>query len=179
MKERVEILVAGFGGQGVVRLGQILGEAAMRQGFHVTMLKSHGTEQRGGYVRNQIVISNTEIDSPNIEDPDYFLALSSAAYNAYHSLVINGVILYDPAYVQIDKNMPARQIAVPAKQLAIERLGNELFSNTIMLGSAAQISQILDRDTVLRALLDIIPRFEAENRQAFEIGLSVESPTRM
>jgi Pyruvate/2-oxoacid:ferredoxin oxidoreductase gamma subunit len=75
--------------------------------------------------------------------------------------------------------MPARQIAVPAKQLAIERLGNELFSNTIMLGSAAQISQILDRDTVLRALLDIIPRFEAENRQAFEIGLSVESPTRM
>src|SRR5512135_3395118 len=128
MKERVEILVGGFGGQGVVRLGQILGDAAVRQGFRVTMLKSHGTEQRGGYVRSQIVISEREIDSPSVEEPDYFLALSSAAYNAYRSLVWEGMILYDPAYVDVDKSLSLRHLAFPAKELAIEKFGKELFS---------------------------------------------------
>ena len=56
-KTRTEILISGFGGQGVVRMGQILGLCAINQGHRVTMLKSHGTETRGGYVRAQIVIS--------------------------------------------------------------------------------------------------------------------------
>ncbi len=48
MKDRIEIVASGFGGQGVVRLGQIIGETGVKQGLHVTMLKSHGTEMRGG-----------------------------------------------------------------------------------------------------------------------------------
>jgi hypothetical protein len=83
MKDRIEILVSGFGGQGVVRLGQIVGTAAVNQGFRVTMLKSHGTEQRGGYVRTQVVLSKEEIDSPLVEDPDYFCSFSSAAYQQF------------------------------------------------------------------------------------------------
>ena len=73
MKDRIEILASGFGGQGVVRLGQIVGTAAVHQGFRVTMLKSHGTEQRGGYVRTQLVISKEEIDSPLVEASGLFL----------------------------------------------------------------------------------------------------------
>jgi hypothetical protein len=76
MSDRIEIVASGFGGQGVVRLGQILGEAAVKQGLHVTMLKSHGTEMRGGYVRSQVVLSKDLIDSPMCETPDYFIALS-------------------------------------------------------------------------------------------------------
>ena len=83
MKDRIEIVASGFGGQGVVRLGQILGEAAVKQGLHVTMLKSHGTEMRGGYVRSQVVFSPKIIDSPMCESPDYFVALSVAAYNRF------------------------------------------------------------------------------------------------
>src|SRR5213595_3705862 len=52
-RSRIEILISGFGGQGVIRLGQILGLTAIEQGLKVTMLKSHGTETRGGYVRAQ------------------------------------------------------------------------------------------------------------------------------
>ncbi|GAB4389945.1 MAG: 2-oxoacid:acceptor oxidoreductase family protein [Thermodesulfovibrionales bacterium] len=175
MKERTEILVSGFGGQGVVRLGQILGEAAMRQGLRVTMQKSHGTEQRGGYVRSQIVVSTSEVDSPVVEEPDYFLALSSAAYNAYRGLVREGIILYDPAYVDVDESMKVRQYPVPAKELAIEKLGRELFSNSVMLGALSSVAGLYERDNLLETLLSVIPKFKDENRKAFEIGASVLS----
>ena len=61
MNERTEILISGFGGQGIIRLGQIIGLAAVKQNYRVSMLKSHGTEQRGGYVRTQVVVSNEPI----------------------------------------------------------------------------------------------------------------------
>ncbi len=57
MKDRIEFVASGFGGQGVVRLGQIVGETGVKQGLRVAMLKSHGTEMRGGYVRSQVVLS--------------------------------------------------------------------------------------------------------------------------
>ena len=78
MKDRIEIVASGFGGQGVVRLGQIIGETGVKQGLRVAMLKSHGTEMRGGYVRSQVVLSKEIIDSPMCESPDYFVALSSS-----------------------------------------------------------------------------------------------------
>ena len=80
MKERIEFVASGFGGQGVVRLGQIVGETGVKQNLHVTMLKSHGTEMRGGYVRSQVVLSKDIIDSPMCENPDYFIALSSRSF---------------------------------------------------------------------------------------------------
>src|SRR4030042_5576336 len=121
MKDRVEIVASGFGGQGVVRLGQILGEAAVKQGLHVTMLKSHGTERRGGYVRSQVVLSKDLIDSPMCENPDIFVALSLAAYSRFKDTVPeDGVIVYDPAFVEeIDSSLPCKQIAVPAKDIAV------------------------------------------------------------
>jgi 2-oxoglutarate ferredoxin oxidoreductase subunit gamma len=63
-RARTEILISGFGGQGVIRMGQILGLCAINQGQRVTMLKSHGTETRGGYVRAQVVIAPDYVDSP-------------------------------------------------------------------------------------------------------------------
>jgi len=175
MKERIEILVSGFGGQGVVRLGQIIGEAAMRQGFRVTMMKSHGTEQRGGYVRSQIVVSKEEIDSPRVEEPDFFIALSLAAYNAYSNSVKDGIILYDPAYVKPNPELKVKQLPVPAKELSLEHFGRELFGNTIMLGAFTTLAEFFDSNNVLETLLHIIPRFKEENRKAFEIGLRLMS----
>ena len=114
MKERIEIVASGFGGQGVVRLGQIVGETGVKQGLHVTMLKSHGTEMRGGYVRSQVVLSKEIIDSPMCETPECFIALSSAAYNRFKDTVADsGLIIYGPAFVEkIDdsRSWPKRHI---------------------------------------------------------------------
>ena len=173
MKDRLEIVASGFGGQGVVRLGQVLGEAAVEQGLHVTMLKSHGTEMRGGYVRSQLVISRNLIDSPMCENPDFFVALSSAAYNRFKDTVPDyGLILYDPAFVEeVDQSLACRQKKLPAKQLAMDNFGRAIFSNSIALGAIANLlREDLESQTVLESILKIIPKFHAENKRAFEVG---------
>ena len=98
-KQRTEILISGFGGQGVVRMGQIIGLCAIHQGQKVTMLKSHGTETRGGYVRTQIVISPDYVDSPVVERADVFVAFSAPAYKKFYDLA-QGMVLYDPELVE-------------------------------------------------------------------------------
>jgi 2-oxoglutarate ferredoxin oxidoreductase subunit gamma len=172
VKERVEILASGFGGQGVVRLGQIIGEAAVKQGLHVAMLKSHGTEMRGGYVRSQVVISKDIIDSPICESPDYFIALSGAAYNMFKGMVPNhGVILYDPAFVEeIDEGLQCSQKAIPAKNLSEQHFDSPLFANSLVLGVVAKLVDGLDRGIVLESILQIMPKFHERNREAFQVG---------
>lgn len=174
MKTRTEVVASGFGGQGVVRLGQILGEAAVKQGYRVTMLKSHGTEMRGGYVRSQIVMSKEPIDSPIAESPDFFVALSLAAYKAFKHLVKDGVILYDPAFVtQIDEALTCVQRPVPAKDLSVDTFKKPVFSNTIMLGALTSLIDGLDLEIVLESILHVIPKFREENKKAFEIGCAL------
>ena len=172
MKERFEIVASGFGGQGVVRLGQIVGETGVKQGLHVTMLKSHGTEMRGGYVRSQVVLSKEVIDSPMCENPDYFIALSSAAYKRFKDTVVDtGLIIYDPAFVEeIDDSLKCSQRAFPAKQLAVDHFNNPLFANSLVLGLVANVVEILDKEIALESLLAVIPKFHDQNRKAFEIG---------
>lgn len=173
MKERIEIVASGFGGQGVVRLGQVLGEAAVKQGLHVTMLKSHGTEMRGGYVRSQVVLSQELIDSPMCENPDYFVALSLAAYDRFKNTVPEyGLIIYDPAFVEtIDDTLACTQTALPAKQLAVEKFGRPIFSNSVALGAMAKLLEAdLDKNLVLESILAIIPKYHKENTEAFQLG---------
>ena len=172
MKDRIEIVASGFGGQGVVRLGQIIGEAAVKQGYHVTMLKSHGTEMRGGYVRSQVVISKEIIDSPMCESPDYLIALSNAAYKRFKDSVPDyGVIIYDPETVnEIDESLPCSQKSFPARELSVKNLENALFANTLVLGYIGQVIDALDKDILLESILEVIPKFHGQNRKAFQIG---------
>ncbi len=177
MKDRIEIVVSGFGGQGVVRLGQIIGETGVRQGLRVAMLKSHGTEMRGGYVRSQVVLSREVIDSPMCETPDYFVALSSSAYERFKDTVPDdGIIIYDPAFVEkIDESLKCTQKAFPAKELSMKNFDNPLFANTIVLGAMAKLVDVLEKDVVMKSILNIIPKFHDRNREAYRIGYEYES----
>ena len=177
MKDRIEIVVSGFGGQGVVRLGQIIGETGVRQGLRVAMLKSHGTEMRGGYVRSQVVLSREVIDSPMCETPDYFVALSSSAYERFKDTVPDdGIIIYDPAFVEkIDESLKCTQKAFPAKELSMDNFDNPLFANTIVLGAMARLVDVLEKDVVMKSILNIIPKFHDRNREAYRIGYEYES----
>lgn len=171
-KKRTEIVASGFGGQGVVRLGQILGEAGVKKGLRVTMLKSHGTEMRGGYVRSQVVLSDEGIDSPNAETPDFLITLSKAAYKQFkHMVPDHGLLLYDPGFVdEIDDTLKCTQKALPARELSNEKFGKPIFANSIVLGALAGQIELLDKDVVLESMLEIIPKFQDLNKKAFNIG---------
>ena len=169
---RTEILISGFGGQGVVRMGQILGLCAIKQGHRVTMLKSHGTETRGGYVRAQLVISPTYVDSPVVENADVFVAFSAPAYRKFFDLC-RGKILYDPEMVEeVRPDAPERHVAVPATQLAKERFNNVLFANMIMLGALTRLAA-MDYEAMKQAMLDVIPRYHEQNLGAMETGYTL------
>ncbi|OIQ60848.1 2-oxoglutarate ferredoxin oxidoreductase subunit gamma [Moorella thermoacetica] len=174
MAGRTEVLISGFGGQGVVRIGQSLSLAAVYQGLYTTMLISHGTETRGGYVRSQVVIAGEPVDSPVVESPDYFCALSSAAYSRFKHLVRGGLILYDPGYLEPDPALPVRHIALPARDLAGKKLGREIFANVIILGALTRLmAGVLELEVVRKAVLECIRVFGEENVKALNLGYSL------
>ena len=169
--KRTEILISGFGGQGVVRLGQVFSSAAVAEGLYTTMLISHGTETRGGYVRSQIVIAGSPIDSPVVEAPDYFCAMSKAAYDKFSKLVNKGIILYDPGYVEPNRDLPVRQIPLPARATAVEKIGREIFANVVFLGALGQyVKPVISKESFLQALAARVPKAREENKKAFELG---------
>ncbi len=175
-RQRTEILISGFGGQGVVRMGQIIGLCAIHEGQKVTMLKSHGTETRGGYVRTQIVISPEYVDSPVVERADVFVAFSDPAYKKFYDLA-EGKILFDPEMVQeIREDSPERHLSVPATALSKERFSNPLFANMIMLGALTRVAG-MDMDAMRKAMLEVIPRFHDDNLQALGLGYDLEIAT--
>jgi len=168
-RDRTEILISGFGGQGVVRMGQILGLCAINQGHKVTMLKSHGTETRGGYVRAQVVISPSYVDSPVVENADVFVAFSEPAYKKFYYLA-RGTILYDPEMVKETRDGEGENhLAVPATMLSKEKFNNPLFANMIMLGALTRVAN-MDLDAMRKAMLEVIPRFHEQNLKALQIG---------
>lgn len=173
-KTRTEILISGFGGQGVIRMGQILGLCAINQGHRVTMLKSHGTETRGGYVRAQVVISPQDVDSPVVEHADVFIAFSAPAYKKFYDCC-QGKVLYDPEMVdQIRAEAPDRHVAIPATALSKHHFDNPLFANMIMLGALTRVAG-MDFEAMHKAMLAVIPRFHAQNVRALELGYSLEA----
>ena len=173
--KRTEILISGFGGQGVVRLGQIFSTAAVYEGLYTTMLVSHGTETRGGYVRSQIVIAGQPIDSPVVENPDYFCAMSKSAYTKFMSLVTAGTILYDPGYVEPERNPIARHVAIPARDRVVQELGKDIFANSFFLGVLGQyFKTAIRKEHFYQALSERVAKFQAENRQAFDFGYSYQ-----
>lgn len=172
-KPRTEVLISGFGGQGVIRMALILGRSAVNEGYRVTMLKSHGTETRGGYVRAQLVISPDYVDSPVVESADIFVAFSAPAYEKFYDLC-SGKVLYDPEMVEeVRSEAPDRHIKIPSRALALEHFGNALFANMVMLGALTRLAD-MDIGAMKEVMLEVIPRSHEQNLQALDLGYGLE-----
>jgi 2-oxoglutarate ferredoxin oxidoreductase subunit gamma len=170
---RREILISGFGGQGVVLAGRILGYAAVLAGQKATMLVSHGTETRGGYVRSQVVVASQDIDSPLVEKPDFFAALSQAAYQRFIPLVTAGLTLYDPALVTPGEPITSRHQPVPARELAEAKTGSVLAANMVFLGVILAGLPTISREAGKQAVREIVRRQVEKNILALEAGYAL------
>ena len=169
---RREIRIAGFGGQGIVLSGFIVGKAASiyDKGF-ASLTQSYGPESRGGSCRAEVVINGVPIDYPYVVSPQVQIILSQAAYSEYGQNAPPGtLVIVDSDLVKIDSSQNPKPLSMPASRMAQE-LGRIVVANIIMLGFLAATSDIVSREALRKSILDSIPPgTESFNMKAFELG---------
>jgi len=170
---RLEIRIAGFGGQGVIRAGLVLAAATCIYGDkNAVQTQSYGPESRGGACKSEVVISDKEIDFPKVTDPDVVIAMSQEAYTSYADDVKKGgVLLLDSDLVPKQKKISGiRVFKVPATKIA-EELGKTIVANVVMLGAFTAITSLIDAEAVKKSILANVPKgAEKLNMDAFEKG---------
>ena len=170
---RLEIRVAGFGGQGVIRAGLVLAGAACLYGDkNAVQTQSYGPESRGGACKSEVVISDKEIDFPKVTEPDVVIVMSQEAYTSYASDVKKGgTLLLDSDLVPKQKEIPSIKVfKVPATKMA-EDLGKTIVANVVMLGALTSITNLIDAEAVKKSILSNVPKgAEKLNMDAFEKG---------
>jgi 2-oxoglutarate ferredoxin oxidoreductase subunit gamma len=184
MADRLEIRLAGSGGQGLILAGVILAEAAgLHEGKFVAQTQSYGPEARGGASKSEVVISDADIDYPKAIKPDILLCLNQTACDLYiFDTKPEGTLLVDSSLVH---NLPtSRAVALPFTKIARE-LGQEMMANVVALGALAALTGIVSLESLEAALLGRVPKGTEElNKKALAAGVKAvrtfmrHTPTR-
>ncbi len=153
-----EIIIAGFGGQGVLSMGKILAYAALMEGREVTWIPSYGPEQRGGTANCTVIISQEEISSPILSQFDTAVILNQASLSKFEkALKPGGTLIYDPsAIIELPSRSDISIYRIPATELAIEMHNPKAF-NMIVLGALLKALPLVDSENVIKALRKTLP----------------------
>ncbi|NLJ99640.1 MAG: 2-oxoacid:ferredoxin oxidoreductase subunit gamma [Clostridia bacterium] len=171
-----ELIIAGFGGQGIMFAGQLLTYTGMMEDRHVSYIPSYGPEMRGGTANCSVVISEKEIGSPIVTDPGILVTLNQPAFDKFAPTVKDGgLIIYNSTL--INGELPGEDVetlAVPASKIADE-LGNPRITNMVMLGALIKKTQMVSLETILDSLEKVLPEHRHNliplNKQALEAGM--------
>lgn len=177
---RREILLAGFGGQGIVLAATILGRAvAIHEGRHAVQIQSYGPEARGGACSASVVLSDRPVDYPYVRRPDVLVLMSRAAAEKYGSMAGPGTtILYEEDLVPPPAGRPDAR-PVPATRIATA-LGARMAANVVMLGFLAGTTDAVDAEALRKAVLEGVPaRFHEINDRAFRAGMTHGKPVEV
>jgi 2-oxoglutarate ferredoxin oxidoreductase subunit gamma len=168
------IKICGFGGQGIILSGYIMGKAAaIYDKKHATLTQSYGPESRGGACSAQVIISDRKVDYPEVLHPDILIVMSKEAYDKYVPGLNNkGMLIYDEDLVENDNKFLTGTgiFSIPATRIA-EDLGKKIVANIIMLGFFTAVTDIIKVKSMENALLSSIPEgTEKLNLKAFRLG---------
>ena len=169
---RVEIRIAGFGGQGIVLSGEIIGQAAsiFDKGF-ATFTQSYGPESRGGSCTAEVVISDEPIGYPYVTNPRLLIILSQEAYAKYGRNHTPGtLVIIDTDLVKPAPSHNTPPLSIPATRMARD-MGRAVVANIIMLGFVAAVSDAISAEALRKSILASVPEGTGEfNLKAFELG---------
>lgn len=172
-KRERHILITGFGGQGIVMAGDILGKAAtLYDHKHATMTQNYGPEARGGACSSQVIISSEEILFPCVEEPEILVCMSQEAYTKnIKSLRSEGTLIWDTDLVHTRKSDAAfKAFNIPATRFA-ERLGTKMMANIVMLGFLSAVEPLVHAEALKKAVLESVPASTRDNNiGAFNTG---------
>jgi 2-oxoglutarate ferredoxin oxidoreductase subunit gamma len=171
--DRIEIRLAGEGGQGLILAGIILAEAAaIYDGKQVVQTQTYSPEARGGPSKSEVIIADSEIDYPEALDPDVVVILNQAACDKYAVHLKPGCLLIvDSSKV---KRLPsAEAVQIPISRLAIEQIGKVITANIVALGVLVGLTNIVSHQALKEAVAARSPKGTEElNRKALATGFA-------
>jgi 2-oxoglutarate ferredoxin oxidoreductase subunit gamma len=170
-----QVIIAGFGGQGVMSMGQLLTYAGMLQGMNVTWLPSYGPEMRGGTANCNVIISDEPVGSPIVTEATAVIAMNRPSLDKFeNSLSPNKLLLVNSSLIGVKTAREDVEVYyIPANDIANE-LGNDRVANMVMLGAYLAKTQIVSVDAVLESLTKVLGESKAHlipvNREALRRG---------
>ncbi len=176
-----DVMMAGFGGQGILLIGNLLAEAALLEEYEVTYLPSYGVEMRGGTANCTVVISDTEIGSPQVSAPEVMLVMSQAAAERFEPNVKpNGLLIANSTLVEVGKfsRKDLEMVCLPFNKIATE-MGNSRFANMVALGAYLGKRPLVKLESIGQVLKENLTGKKAEfipmNMKAIEKGIELVS----
>lgn len=151
-----EIIMAGFGGQGVMAMGKILAEAALKEGKNVSWLPSYGPEMRGGTANCNVIVSDEPVGAPVVSEATAALILNRPSLDKFEKDVVpGGVLIINSSLIeQKATRTDIKVYYVPANDIANE-LGNGRIMNMVMLGAYLEASGAAKQDTIMEIITEI------------------------
>ena len=148
-----QFLIAGFGGQGVLLIGQLIAKAAMRQGYEVSWMPSYGPEMRGGEANCAVVVSDEPIGSPLVSEPPVLVAMNKPSLMKFMPMMpAGGTLLYNASLIEgVELRTDVTVIPVACNEVA-EQLGNGRVSNMVMLGAIQAATGVVTDDNLVQTL---------------------------
>lgn len=176
-----DVIIAGFGGQGVLLSGKILAWAGMLDGLHVTWFPSYGAEMRGGTANCTVVMSDEEIGSPVVDRPGALIALNQASVDKFMPRVARGgiVVVNSSLARDLKPRRGVKLVLAPANDIARE-LGDTRTLNIVMLGAYIAASGAVGVKSAVKALGEVLPERRKDllplNVDALKRGLELVRP---
>lgn len=179
---RTEIRIGGFGGQGVILAGIILGKAAcIFDKNEAVQTQSYGPEARGGASKCEVVISDDKIDYPKVQSPDILVAMSNEALIKYIvDLKDESTLIVDPGTTDIEDvrdfidQHNIKVFKAPATKTANDEIGLKIVANIVMVGAITKITGVISENAAVEAIKDSVPAgTEEKNINAFNAGYNL------
>lgn len=156
--KQLELIIAGFGGQGILSAGKLLAYAGMLEGKNVSWLPSYGPEMRGGTANCSVVISDEAVGSPILDTATALVVMNGPSLDKFEKAVVpGGIIIADKSLVN---RTPTRTdidfVAIPASDMASD-MGNMTYANIIILGKLLEKTGIVSKESFEAALKKVLP----------------------
>lgn len=171
-----ELIIAGFGGQGILSMGKILAYAGLHEGKNVSWLPSYGPEMRGGTANCNVIISGEEVGSPIISRATALIVMNQPSLEKFEDVIVpGGIVILDSALVPVmPKRTDLKVFALPATTHAYE-MGNATFAGIILLGKFIGETGIITKENFENALRSVLPKRKhgliPEEMVALEYGM--------
>ncbi|MCX5907965.1 MAG: 2-oxoacid:acceptor oxidoreductase family protein [Deltaproteobacteria bacterium] len=172
----IQVRFAGLGGQGILLIGEILGEAAVMEKKYVGQTASYGAEARGSACKSDVVISDSWIDYPEVTEADILACMSQGTYDQNKGKMSPGgsVIFYDASMVKPDAEAGLQHISIPATEKALTELGNKMVANMVLLGAVVKAKGLVSEESLLQAMSKKVPASFLElNKKAVTLGFAL------